>query len=196
MHNIRFSTYPEDVNKESVQDEWDQYATIEGRGKGSYGLSGKIKWHEEIICDNYDEAVKTINEIDNCWYDQIEVKFIDNSEKPIPSSLKSKMDRLQNEKKKYLDLFKKQHYTSENTKSKFLSCKKCNSKIAVSYLKGNHCPVCGNDLRPISTLELIKKKKELINSLEATINTEEAKLKEKCSSKGRIMWLVKIEYHT
>lgn len=41
-HNVNYSVYAENVNKDRVQAEWDAVARVEGRGEGVSGLPGKI----------------------------------------------------------------------------------------------------------------------------------------------------------
>lgn len=55
MHNIHKVTYPENVNKKSVQQEWDSAAACAGKKEGASGLDKDIQWYDHI-CDNYEEA--------------------------------------------------------------------------------------------------------------------------------------------
>ena len=51
-------------------------------------------------------------------------------------------------------------YARENSihthKSEFRGCKKCGSKLAVSYVKGEFCPLCGTDLRSETVVKMLK----------------------------------------
>ena len=49
-HNIHYATYPENINKQVVQYEWDEYAAHEDWQEGCSGLPGKIRWIDHI-CD-------------------------------------------------------------------------------------------------------------------------------------------------
>ena len=80
----------------------------------------------------------------------------------------------------------------KGAKSKFVSCKKCGSKIATGYLHSNYCPVCREDLRPKSLLDSIKSMHDRRDELDKKIR--EATIK--ASKKAPLYWLVKIEYHT
>ena len=42
---------------------------------------GNMKFHRDIICKNYDEAVEKIKELDNGWYDDHTVFFKDGRKK-------------------------------------------------------------------------------------------------------------------
>lgn len=55
MHNIHKVTCPENVNKKSVQQEWDNAAACAGKKEGASGLDKDIQWYDHI-CDNYEEA--------------------------------------------------------------------------------------------------------------------------------------------
>ena len=74
MHNIHKVTYPENVNKKSVQQEWDNAAACAGKKEGASGLDKDIQWYDHI-CDNYEEAEEFITQHDSGWYDQLAVKY-------------------------------------------------------------------------------------------------------------------------
>ena len=92
---------------------------------------------------------------------------------------------------KYRALNNKFHFAE--SKSAFIGCQTCGSKISHEYLKGNCCPVCGNDLRPKSTRDTVAKYKANVDKANDLIKAEEKKAIAKYS---KIKWLVKIEYHT
>lgn len=75
MHNIHKVTYPENVNKKSVQQEWDNAAACAGKEEGASGLDKDIQWYDHI-CDNYEEAEEFITQHDSGWYDQLAVKYL------------------------------------------------------------------------------------------------------------------------
>ena len=61
MHNIHKVTCPENVNKKSVQQEWDNAAACAGKKEGASGLDKDIQWYDHI-CDNYEEAEEFITQ--------------------------------------------------------------------------------------------------------------------------------------
>ena len=52
-HSIHYGTYNENVNKKSVQADWDHYAAMEDWQEGCSGLPGEIRWINHV-CDDYD----------------------------------------------------------------------------------------------------------------------------------------------
>ncbi len=74
----------------------------------------------------------------------------------------------------------KAHFIHKRT-SKYVDCPECGSKLNLSYIRGEKCPLCGTDLKPESTIE--------------KINWYDRKADE-CAKKYRQeFWLAKIEYH-
>ena len=66
-HNIHYATYPENVNKKIVQNEWDEYAAHEDWQEGCSGLPGKIRWLDHV-CDTPEEAEEYISSHDKGNY--------------------------------------------------------------------------------------------------------------------------------
>ena len=73
-HNIMYSTYPENVNRKSVQAEWDDYVAHEDWQEGASGLVNPIEWHN-ITFNNEEDAREWIDNHDKGWYRQIAVKY-------------------------------------------------------------------------------------------------------------------------
>ncbi len=190
-HNIRTETYNEKVNRRKVQNEWDTVVAHEDYGEGATGLPNTIRWIENGLSEDYDEAMERIEKLDNGWYDCLAVKY---KEYKTPNSkqyneLKERLNKANN------DLYVKQtrqHYSEKTTKSAYIGCKECGSKISVKHLRRNYCPVCGKDLRPDTTLKEIQRIKTKIAELE-----KQLKEKERSNNKNyEVRWLVKVEYHT
>lgn len=190
-HNIRMTTYPEDVDKKAVQAEWDEYASHEDWQEGCSGLAQPIRW-ESPICESYEEAEKYIEAHDRGWYDQLAVRYrdVDRSVKHT-KTYEVKAERAGRLRARYNEVQYAIHYAG--VKSKFISCRSCESKIASTYIRSNNCPVCGKDLRPESALAIIANAKKAAEKAEKEFAEEVAKEKKKSSV---IRWLVKIEYHT
>jgi len=191
MHNVNYTSYPLKVNKSKVQSTWDAYAERDGDG---YGLPGNIVWKENKHFKDYDSAVKWIEENDNGGYWQVAVLY-DVAEKPLKSAKLAKLQEKHKEAyQSYREAESKLYYTPATVKGKLLACKKCESKLAVSYLRSNYCPVCGNDLRSPTVKKQLASKKEKIDMITEQINREEAALFAK--AKKETKWLVKTEYHS
>lgn len=188
-HNIRWETYPEKVNKSEVQAEWDDYAHHEDWREGCSGLGSDIRWINHV-CDSYDDAVKYIESHDRGFYDQLAVKYR-SSVKPTTKAYENLISR-RNEIFATLKEREKVHYSSANTKSEYVTCRNCGSRLATKYIKSNNCPLCRAELRPTSALNAIETSKRMLKETNKKIKEIEIK----ASKKAEIKWLVKIEYHT
>ena len=201
-HNIHYATYPENVNKKIVQNEWDEYAAHEDWQEGCSGLPGKIRWLDHV-CDTPEEAEEYISSHDKGNYDQLAVKFRDTNSIPTSSAKKKSLIKQiasYEEKKKLFD----QAHSLANQKSAFISCPYCKSKLARQYLGkadsrigSEGCPLCGaKDIRSSYVQERLKKFQERIDKWRAQLKEEEQSLAKKVAVKAPIKWLVKVEYHT
>jgi len=189
MHNREYYTYPENVKRDWVQQDLDAYVRRETYGEGGHGLPGSIRWIENTpVSENEDTARDLIRHYDRGNYDQLAVRYY-------------KPERI--ESKAALELSRKlraayDEYTKRNNevwvagiKAEFVSCRNCGSKLCREYIKGNRCPVCFGDLRPASMLKSVEA---------AKAKFQKARLAEEkyiaAHSKKKVMWMVKIEYHT
>ena len=191
MHQILMETYDENVNKSKVQEHFDEIATRESDW-GS-GLLSSIEWLDKTF-KNQDEAYEWINKNDSS-YRQMAVKFVDNNSLKYSASYTKKEKQIKQYEDKLNTLNSKIHYSAKNVKSKFVTCKTCESKISTKYIRNNYCPVCGKDLRPDS---LVKKIVDMEKDLHKK-QLELSRLKQdeiKKNKRGKsIKWLVKVEYH-
>lgn len=164
---------------------------------GSY--HGRLTIHDNKICDSYEEAEEFIDRMDNGFYDDHAVRFKSYKHIKKPKYLTDKIERLSELRKELKDMQTTYHF--EEHKAKFIGCKSCGSKINNEiYMRKNrpnlnYCPICGEDLRPQSTLDRVEKKKEAISNLEKSIKKDEKKFEEKQKSQAEIFWLVKLEVH-
>lgn len=74
---------------------------------------------------------------------------------------------------------KAEKYARENSihthTSEFRGCKKCGSKLATRYIKGENCPLCGNDLRSETVVKTLNGYAEKIRTLTKEFNIESQK---------------------
>ena len=193
-HVVNYDIQAENVNRKKVQAYWDDYAAREDWQEGCSGLATNIRWIERKICEDEESARDYISENDNGWYDQLAVRFYDYpklKESKKYSDLKERLSKAEKE----LYALENTKYTETLTKTEFVGCKCCGSKISVKHFKGSYCPVCRADMRPKSTLDRIERMKEKNESLKKDLKTEEKKLQEKQKKNAKIKWLIKIEYH-
>lgn len=192
-HELKYSSYPENVNKKSVQDHWDNYARHEGWQAGCSGLEGPIRWIDHI-CANKEEAEQYIEDHDDGWYSQLAVKYREYPRVEPTKTLLNLEERLKAERNK-LQTYSDAHAVS-TFKAEFVGCPECGSKLKRELLKGNSCPLCNAELRGKTTIDTIERYKTNIRELRKEIKEENRKLEEKMVKKSVIKWFVKIEIHT
>lgn len=190
MHNIEYFDYPvKGSNKKTIQSDLNEYVSRQTYQEGGHGIE-PIRWIDDDVCADYNAAQARIEHLDNHNYDQLAVKYHESAESPKTKAFETLVARRDEINKKLLEVENTSHH--KGTKSKFVSCKKCGSKISTEYLDSNYCPVCRADLRPKTLLNSIDKMRERINELNKKIR--EATIK--ANKKSPLYWLVKIEYHT
>ena len=190
-HNIHHVTYPENVNKADVQYEWDEYAIHEDWQEGCSGLGQNIRWLTPI-CNDEGDAYAFIEKNDRGWYDQLAVRYKEYP-KAKPTREIEDLKRRLKEGRERLDKTVEQSKIQHRTSAK-IGCPKCESSLALKYLRGQTCPLCGEDLRSPTNLDRITKAKQNISDIEKKL--KDAEEKESRKLKPEIRWLVKIEYHT
>lgn len=194
-HNIKTRDYPENVNKRSVQDEWDHYAAMEDWQEGCSGVS-PIRWLENEICDSYEEAEDRIEKLDRGWYDCLAVKYRETEPVRTSKARETAGKRVNQAQEHYNNLKKKVNDDFFACTSEFVGCKECGSKLARKRLNKPTCPLCGrNLLSETATTRLMNAHDKIIEAQER--QQECIKADEKRAKKtGKLRWLVKVEYHT
>jgi len=186
MHQISYFVYPENIDESEVYAELSHMAAQDAWEEGD-GLYNPIRWLK-ICCDNYDEAKELIEKMDRGDYDNLAVKY--KVCKGTSKTLEALKEREKKTATKLKTLEKNIHH--KDVISKFVSCKKCESKINSAYISSNYCPMCHADLRPKSTIERLEKLQKTLKEIRQKIKEEEKKIARKNSE---VKWLVKIEYH-
>lgn len=188
MHNILYYSFPESEKCEEIEQELSVYVSHQTYQEG--GHMSKIRWLKRTPLDDVDAADEYLKKNDSGWYDCLAVRY----KEPLDNAKLREAQRKVNaawakvrtmEQEKYVDFLK----------SQFISCKECGSKLNRIFLakpgmRVNKCPVCGAELRPKSMLDRIEKAK--LAAKKAEMQYKEIAQK----SKSRIMWRVKIEFHT
>lgn len=183
--------YDAKVSINTIQKEMDSVAIR--RGDYHKRLS-PIEFKNKIF-DTREEAEEYVEKyFNNHNYEQIAVRYKDiRNFKPSKKliNLWAKRDEME---KKYLSSSRSFYFS--NHKSSTVTCKKCGSRITLSYLRGNICPVCRADLRPETVIDKENSYKQKWNDY----NNEAEKLRreeyKKQINKATEKWLVKIEFHT
>jgi len=177
-------------NKSDIMRVAENYARhntdMEENPSGSY--HGNMTIHNHV-CESYEDAEDYIDRHDTGWYSDHAVQFKDKSIlKPTKQmeTVKARADKMAEERRKYYE-----EHAIKNRKSEFVGCKKCGSKLSVKHLRGDKCPVCGNDLRAEYVIERLKKYNKDIVALD----DQYVELHKKQQGKCPIKWLVKVEVH-
>ena len=193
-HEINYFSFNYDTSRKSIEKEMNDYACRHGDAGGLYY---PISFKEMTPFKSYDDAQKYIESIDKD-YGQFAVPYLDYPYIKVTNDKLKEMETKLNElHREYYGRRDRQFYTTETIKSQYLGCKECGSRLAVKYLHGNRCPLCGAEMRPETELNKIKALKEkydkAFNAFVSARDKEEEKAKQKLSCTKK--WLVKIEYH-
>ncbi len=186
MHNIRYLTYKEDISRALVMADVCEIASRDGDGYDS-----NLTWHSNVPpLESYEEAEKFIKEKDNGWYDEHAVRYKDYSSAKKTAKIteyETKISELNTAKNEY-----KKAHSVHSFQAKHIGCAKCGSRLNKEYLRGEYCPLCRADLRAKTTTEKLQWYDDKIKDYQSRIDKEKQKQKKHC----KIMWLVKIEYHS
>ena len=190
MHNIQYFIYQENVNRKEVQSELDSYVAHEDWQEGCSGLYNGIRWLDnQPICEDEDKATVMLNRLDRGNYDNLAVRFY--QAQPMKDNKTYRV--LQEKASSALKAFREKDNVryAESVTVEYIGCKACGSKLSRVHIKTNRCPLCGADLRS-------KTMKNAVDAAEAKWHKAEKAMKdyERQHAKKRVMWMVKIEYHT
>lgn len=188
-HNIEYYTYEDNIKRDCVKQKLDHYVAQADWQEGCSGLPRPIRWLDTVfVYEDQEAAEKAIQSLDRGDYDQLAVRYYEYQK----NDSKARQALCEKIKKAHDDYYNKLNPVwAAGLKAEFVSCRKCGSKLKREYIKRNTCPVCGADLRPESTLATIAKAKERwAGSMKALADYDKA------HGKKKVMWLVKIEYHT
>lgn len=191
-HEVKFLSYPYSMSKSAICEACGDISEYNGDYRDRSGADINFGVRKSFF-NSRQEAEEWIETNCNGFYEQVAVSYYDSTHiKPSKklSSLKDKVNKAYNDYSKEISIL-----FNANMKSEYYSCKGCNSKLRVSYLKTNYCPVCHNDLRSPTQLKKIERYEIKVNTLNEELKRLEKQEAEKNRNKGKPMWLVKIEYH-
>lgn len=198
-HEICHFHYKENVSRKSVQAELDHYAAMEDWQEGCSGLYRDIRWLDNMeICESESDAYDLIDKLDRGDYDQLAVRYYVTPTIKPTSSITKATDGVNNAQKSYTDLKEKIESDFFNTKSEYIGCKECGSRLAKKYLNKTNCPLCGrNLLSETATTRLMNAHDKIVSAQKKQreiLKKEEQKAAKKAKNR-EVRWLVKIEYH-
>lgn len=185
MHNIHYAIYDEKVSKAVVMADIREHAEQDGDGYAS-----RFTWHDNTApFESYEKAKEFIDAVDRNWYDDHAVKFKDYSgiKSTKIDEYEAKIAELTKAQAEYI-----KSHSVKTFQAEFIGCKKCGSKLSKNYLHADQCPLCRSDLRSQTTLDKIKWYHDKIIDYRKRVDAEQKKQ----SSKAKIKWLVKYEYHS
>lgn len=159
------------------------------------GLSAKISFRDDLTFDNFEKAKEFLESIPDSYH-ATAVKYYDFKE-PLENKNTQELSRRIAEYKERVDKIETTAHFA-NIKSQFIKCKNCGSTIATAYCGKswrNNCPVCRNDMRPVTELNKLEKYKETINELKEKLTIETEKLQAKQKKNAIIKWAVHCEVH-
>lgn len=191
-HYISLDVFSMKESKERIYAELDEVA--EQNSDDGSGLIKPIRWFDKDIQNSYEEAEAFIEKHDSGWYDQLAVPFYQVRPEDLTTKKTTDLNRrIVDLENLYREKNSKIHYAK--VKSKTVSCKTCESKIAVAYLRSNACPVCRAELRPESVMKDLANKQAKLTELKKQLKDEEKRLAAKSIKNAKLMWLVKTEFH-
>lgn len=191
MHNIEYYTYLENCNRKNVEKELNNYVAHQTYQESGHGLDRPIRWLNVEPLPDYDAAKKAIEDHDSGWYDQLAVRY-----RQLPANVSNK--KIEELKNKAAEVYQtlmqlEKKVVVKDFKAQLVTCKKCGSKLNKDYLNSNFCPLCRSDMRSDTTQKRIAALRQKHQELQEALRKEQAAL---AAKKGKVMWLVKIEYHT
>lgn len=110
---------------------------------------GHMTIHRDKVYQTYDEAMQAIESFDNGWYDDHTVRY-----KALTPEGRKKMEEIMAKR----DAFIEAHSIHKRT-SAYVGCPECKSKLNLSYIKGEKCPLCNTDLLLFLSSRFYKKKR-------------------------------------
>lgn len=190
-HIICHKVLERDVDKAEVLDEIREEVLHEDWQEGGR-YHGNLRWHEDTVYVGIDKAEEAIDRLTGREaYVDCAVLFRDVEAVPATAKVRSidaRIARVQ----AAMQSFESAH-SIHARKSRTVSCPRCESRIAVGYMRGRseRCPVCGADLRAKSTIERLAEFERRLRDLER----ERAVELKKGAGKAPVRWLLKYEYH-
>ena len=153
--------------------------------------SNQLTIHDSKVFESYKDASDFMdNNYINWDYHDHAIPFHDDrnlTPSKKAQDILSRISKNQEARDEYI-----QKNSVQNRKSKSVTCPCCESRLSLSYLRGQKCPLCGTDLRSNTVLSRIKKFDTDDKALRRALNEEN----KKASKKAPIKWLVKVEAHS
>lgn len=165
-------------------------------GDYNSGLNSNIRFIENKIYSDREEAEKAIERLDRGWYDQLAVKFYNYEPVKDTKQIENLESRVEKERQSLADY--KEKNAIKNRKTNFVGCSGCGSRINKKYIPDayhlwNRCPLCRHDLSSETMKKTIENKVNKIKSLDNELKQKRRENNKK--GKKSVSWLVKTEFH-
>lgn len=193
-HELRYFDFKYEASTKYITESLQDCAR---RNSDAGGLYYGVQFKDITPFASRDEAYAYIQRVDKDYLN-ICVPYLDYPNiKVDESKLKELNDRYVALHQEYYARRDRQFYTTETVKSQYLGCKECGSRLAVKYLRGNRCPLCGAEMRPDTEMKRLDALKARFDKAGDDLAKARAKEEEKAKKgvKPTKMWLCKIEYH-
>lgn len=185
----RRGSYPLDVDKKLIEEEYNHMASMEGWQEGSSGLPKAIDWKENTLFNSAYEAIEYIDDITrNNSYEQLAIKYKDFSNIKKTKAMLKKEEQLEKINSELYEMRTKKHF--ENHKAEFITCKDCGSKINKKYIRTHTCPLCGSDLRSETDKNKEIRLKERKEKAQSDLDNMKKKAKD-----YEVKWMVQVQFH-
>lgn len=188
-HLIEYMDFPKKASKEDIFRSRAEFIEDNGDRDRGHLLShdNGFTLHKDILCDTCDEAIEKIDSLDRGWYDDHGVLYKDYSKAGNSKAMQAMLDKRREIGKKKAEYISENHVKSR--KSESVTCPKCKSRLTISYLGSDYCPLCRTDLRS----DTVKNRIKSFDNRMAECDKKYEELMKKRKYEER--WLVKLEIH-
>lgn len=186
-HNVAFYEYSFSTPKVDIERELSAHVRCECWQEG--GNMKPIRWLDEKVCDSREAAEDLCRTMSKDYTDCVAVPY------RVADVNDNKLRDLMRARSAAYKAYKDANacIAAQSLKSQYIGCKKCGSKLNRDFIKSNFCPLCGEDMRSKTQLLHVVRLKQKVDVAELTVSKCELALAKKSK---KLMWLVKIGYHT
>lgn len=194
MHSIEFFDFEEGkVSEKEIQDRMNAYSVK--HSDNSCVLPNDISFLKAVFNTRKDAEEYLDKMAEGRFYPELAVQYRDISGMKMGKEKEKLLRKLDEARGALCDLERRQHYCKDTTNAKLISCRKCESRLAVAYLRGNRCPVCNTDLRPESVIARRDALRQKLDDLSKEILELDRATVQKAKEGIKVKWLVRIDYH-
>lgn len=202
-HNIEYRSYPEKVDKKAVVADLNDYVRHVDWQEGASGLLYPIRWLTDDPRPNYEDAQEFLKKHDKGYYDNLAVRYLvpkGDATHRIETAVAKHASAADKAFQAYNILREKLLADFMETKTRYIGCKHCGSRLSKDYLKDAVCPLCKMSLLSDTATARLEKAREKVLQTKKDLTAAKTKAGETMQKEtGKyftVKWLVKYEYHT